>query len=229
MADPVEILANKLESDFVNQLARKCREKYTGEDFHTAFDAGVLYALFMDKLGLSLEDEHTMDTPFRHVKHMMDFIAKGKEEVQFTTFPMKESAFYSGPVIVRDINFYSMCAHHHLPFFGKAHVMYIPDKSLVGLSKIPRIVQKVASKPSTQELVTDEIALELAMRLDPEYGNKSTKQRSKVQVGVQIEAQHLCMCMRGVKDPNSTTITRTTYGAIDFGAFWTEFNQLMKT
>lgn len=108
---------------------------------------------------------------------------------------------HSNMIMVRDIELYSMCEHHLLPFFGKAHVGYIPDGRIVGLSKIPRIVDVFARRLQVQERLTEQIAEGLCSVLKP------------LGVGVVIEAQHLCMMMRGVQKQNSRTITSALRGA----------------
>lgn len=103
-------------------------------------------------------------------------------------------------VMVRDIELYSMCEHHMLPFFGRAHVAYIPDGRIIGLSKLPRIVDHFASRLQVQERLTDQIADAVQDVLAP------------LGVGVVIEAEHLCMMMRGVQKQNSRTITSALRG-----------------
>jgi GTP cyclohydrolase IA len=104
-------------------------------------------------------------------------------------------------IMVRDIELYSMCEHHMLPFFGKAHVAYIPNGKIVGLSKIPRIVDVYAQRLQVQERLTEQIAEGLCSVLKP------------LGVGVVVEAYHLCMMMRGVQKQNSKTITSALRGA----------------
>ena len=104
-------------------------------------------------------------------------------------------------IMVRDIELYSLCEHHLLPFFGKAHVAYIPNGKIVGLSKIPRIVDVYARRLQVQERLTEQIAEGLCSVLNPSG------------VGVVIEAYHLCMMMRGVEKQNSKTITSALRGA----------------
>jgi GTP cyclohydrolase I len=103
-------------------------------------------------------------------------------------------------ILVKDIELYSLCEHHMLPFFGKAHVAYIPDGRLLGLSKIPRVVEVFARRLQVQERLTDQIADALQEALQPDG------------VGVVIEANHLCMMMRGVEKQHSKTITSALRG-----------------
>jgi GTP cyclohydrolase I len=107
---------------------------------------------------------------------------------------------HSNMVMVRDIELYSLCEHHMLPFYGKAHVAYIPDGKIVGLSKLPRVVDVFAQRLQVQERLTEQIAEALCEVLNPRG------------VGVVIEAYHLCMMMRGVQKQNSKTITSALRG-----------------
>ena len=108
---------------------------------------------------------------------------------------------YDQMVLVKDIEVYSLCEHHMLPFFGKCHVAYIPDKKVVGLSKIPRLVNMFARRLQIQERLTDQIASGIQQKIAP------------LGVGVVIEARHLCMVMRGVEKHRSQTITSAMLGA----------------
>ena len=108
---------------------------------------------------------------------------------------------HNNMVLVRDIEFYSLCEHHMLPFFGKAHVAYIPNGRIVGLSKMARVVDVFARRLQVQERMTDQVADALEAELHP-HG-----------VGVVIEASHLCMMMRGVEKQNSRTITSAMRGS----------------
>jgi len=111
------------------------------------------------------------------------------------------SVCYDQMVIVKDIEFYSLCEHHLIPFFGKCHVAYIPDKKVVGLSKIPRLVNMFARRLQIQERLTNQIANAIQQKITP------------LGVGVVVEARHLCMVMRGVEKESSQTVTSSMLGS----------------
>ena len=139
-------------------------------------------------------------TPER-VAQALAFLTKGYDQdirkiINGALFPLE----YDEMVIVRDIDFYSLCEHHLLPFFGKCHIGYIPGKQVVGLSKLPRIVEVLSRRLQVQERLTVEIAETLKTALKP------------LGVGVVIEAQHLCMMMRGVEKQNAIAVTSHMLG-----------------
>ncbi len=139
-------------------------------------------------------------TPERIAK-ALTFLTQGynqdiEEIINGALFPLE----YDEMVIVRNIDFYSLCEHHLLPFFGKCHVGYIPNKRVVGLSKLPRIVEALSRRLQVQERLTVEIAETLKRALNP------------LGVGVVIEAQHLCMMMRGVEKQNTIAVTSHMLG-----------------
>jgi GTP cyclohydrolase I len=111
------------------------------------------------------------------------------------------SVCYDQMVLVKDIEFYSLCEHHLIPFFGKCHVAYIPDKKVVGLSKIPRLVNMFARRLQIQERLTNQIANAIQQKIVP------------LGVGVVVEARHLCMVMRGVEKESSQTVTSAMLGS----------------
>ena len=149
----------------------------------------------IELLGEDTEREGLEKTPMRAAK-AMKFLTKGYEEdpkqiLQSAMF----SEDYNEMVIVKDIELYSLCEHHMLPFFGKAHIAYIPDGKIVGLSKIPRVVDVFSRRLQVQERLTEQVLDCINETLEP------------VGVGVVIEASHMCMMMRGVQKQNSTTTT----------------------
>lgn len=156
----------------------------------------------LELLGEDLRREGLMETPKR-VARSLRWLTQGyrtcvEDVVGKGVFA---SEGHQNMVMVRDIELYSLCEHHMLPFFGKAHVAYIPDGHIVGLSKIPRIVDVFARRLQVQERLTEQIASALDDVLKP------------AGVGVVIEAFHLCMMMRGVEKQNSKTITSAVRGA----------------
>jgi len=155
----------------------------------------------LELIGEDPKREGLLKTPERVAKSMK-FLTQGyassAEEVVGKGIFKEE---HDNMIMVRDIELYSLCEHHMLPFFGKAHVAYIPNGKIVGLSKIPRIVDVYARRLQVQERLTEQIAEGLCNVLNPSG------------VGVVIEAYHLCMMMRGVQKQNSKTITSALRGA----------------
>ena len=151
-------------------------------------------------LGEDPEREGLRRTPER-VEKALRFLTQGYE--QDADRLLNDALFserYDEMVIIREIDVFSLCEHHMLPFFGRAHVAYIPDGRIVGLSKIPRIVEVFARRLQVQERLTDQIADAVMEVLNPQG------------VGVVIEAAHLCMMMRGVEKQNSRTVTSAVRG-----------------
>jgi GTP cyclohydrolase I len=167
-------------------------------------------------LGEDPEREGLRQTPER-VALALHWLTRGYEscvedEVNGAVF--EES--HESMILVRDMEIYSLCEHHMLPFFGRAHVAYIPDGKIIGLSKVPRIVDVFARRLQVQERLTDQVADALMRVLSP-HG-----------VGVVIEAYHLCMMMRGVEKQNSKTVTSAVRGAFrDDGRTRDEFLRLV--
>ena len=154
----------------------------------------------LSEIGENPEREGLLKTPERVAKSM-EFFTNGYEKDPSAI--LKSAMFaedYSQMVLVKDIELYSLCEHHLLPFFGKAHVAYIPNGHIVGFSKIPRIVDVFARRLQVQERLTDEIKDCLQDTLNPKG------------VAVVIEAQHLCMQMRGVQKQHSSTTTSAFSG-----------------
>jgi GTP cyclohydrolase I len=152
-------------------------------------------------LGEDPTREGLVDTPKR-VEQSMRYMTGGYDaDVDATLNNALFTVDYNEMVIVKDIDFYSLCEHHLLPFFGKCHVAYIPNGKVVGLSKIPRLVDIYARRLQVQERLTNQIANTLLEKIDP------------LGVAVVTEATHLCMAMRGVGKQNSVAVTSAMLGA----------------
>ena len=154
----------------------------------------------LDGIGENSEREGLLKTPER-VSKSLSFLTNGykldPEEILKSALFTEE---YNQMVLVKDIEVYSLCEHHMLPFFGKAHIAYIPNGTIVGLSKIPRVVDVFARRLQVQERLTDEIKDCIQNTMSPKG------------VAVVIEAQHLCMQMRGVQKQNSITTSSSFSG-----------------
>ena len=157
-------------------------------------------AAIMEELNLDLDDDNFRETPERVAKMYLEMFHGLREGSQpkVTTFPNEGD--YHHMVIEKEIPFYSMCAHHFVPFYGHAHIAYIPESRIVGLSKRPRILEFYAKRPQLQERLTEQVAEFLWSDLRPQG------------VMVVIEARHLCVEMRGVKKAGARTITAARLG-----------------
>ena len=171
----------------------------------------------IDLLGEDKDREGLKKTPLRAAK-AMKFLTQGykiepKQILQNALFDED----YNEMVIVKDIEIYSLCEHHLLPFFGKAHIAYIPDGKIVGLSKIPRVVDVFSRRLQVQERLTEQVLDCINETLEP------------IGVGVVIEASHMCMMMRGVQKQNSTTTTSGFRGSFKETDTRNEFLKLVSS
>ena len=165
--------------------------------------------LLLEGIGEDITREGLIDTPDR-IARMCEEIYGGlgheADQHLLKQFPVENNEI----VLEKDITFYSMCEHHLMPFYGKAHLAYIPNGKVTGLSKLARTVDVYARRPQIQERLTVQIADALERTLDPKG------------IMVMLEAEHTCMTMRGIKKPGSKTITTVTRGA------FTEDKELQK-
>jgi len=166
----------------------------------TASYADLVHEM-LARLGEDPEREGLARTPER-VQRAMEFLTKGYHEDPES---MLKGALFTEPydemVIVKDIEMFSLCEHHMLPFFGKVHVAYLPQGKVIGLSKIPRLVEIFSRRLQVQERLTTQIAETLMKVIEPQG------------VGVVIEARHLCMMMRGVEKQHSAAVTSSMLGS----------------
>jgi GTP cyclohydrolase I len=159
-----------------------------------------LVAQVLTALGEDPKREGLVRTPHR-VARAYEFLTEGyRQDVEKILNGAIFSEQYSEMVIVKEIDFFSLCEHHMLPFFGRAHVAYIPNGKILGLSKIPRIVEVFSRRLQVQERLTQQIAQTLFDALSPDG------------VGVVVEARHMCMMMRGVEKQNSVATTSAMLG-----------------
>ena len=155
--------------------------------------------LILEGIGEDVSREGLLDTPDR-IARMCEEIFGGLTMDAADHLQKQFSATNNNIVLEKDITFYSVCEHHLLPFYGKAHVAYIPDEKVAGLSKLARTVEVYARRPQIQENMTAQIADAIEKNLQPKG------------VMVMLEAEHMCMTMRGIKKPGSKTVTFATRG-----------------
>ena len=170
----------------------------------------------LTELKLDLEDPNLRETDVRVAKLYMEMFHGLKEgsEPRVTTFPNDEQ--YGHMVMEKDIPFYSMCSHHLVPFYGRAHIAYIPRDRFIGLSKFSRILEFYAKRPQLQERLTEQVVGFLEEKLNP------------MGAMVVIEARHLCVEMRGVKKPGALTVTSAIRGAFHQRPVREEFLDLLR-
>lgn len=161
----------------------------------------TLFSEIMDVMGLDLTDDSLKGTPKRVAKMYIDEIFSGLNPANKPKVALFDNKYqYNQMLVEKNITFYSNCEHHFVPIIGKAHVAYISSGKVIGLSKINRIVQYYAKRPQVQERLTNQIAEELKALLDTE------------DVAVIIDAKHLCVSSRGIKDDTSATVTSSFSG-----------------
>ena len=161
-----------------------------------------LFAQIMEVMGLDLSDDSLKGTPKRVAKMYVDEIFSGLNPENKPKIALFENKYqYNQMLVEKNIQFYSNCEHHFVPIFGKVHVAYVSSGKVIGLSKINRIVQYFANRPQVQERLTNQIAMELSNILETD------------DIAVIIDAKHLCVASRGIKDDSSATVT-SYYGGV---------------
>ena len=161
-----------------------------------------LFSEIMDTMGLDLTDDSLKGTPNRVAKMYINEIFSGLKPENKPSITLFENKYkYSQMLVERDIQFHSHCEHHFVPIYGKAHVSYVSSGKVIGLSKLNRIVQYYAQRPQVQERLTNQIGTNLQEILDTD------------DVAVIMDAKHMCVSCRGIKDESSSTIT-SFYGGV---------------
>lgn len=177
----------------------------------------MLFSQIMDVLGLDLTDDSLSGTPKRVAKMYVDEIFSGLHPDNKPKVALFDNKYqYNQMLVEKNITFYSNCEHHFVPIIGKAHVAYISSGKVIGLSKLNRIVQYFAKRPQVQERLTNQIAQELMEVLQTE------------DVAVIIDAKHLCVASRGIKDDTSSTVTTFYGGAFNNDKKITELQNYLK-
>jgi GTP cyclohydrolase I len=169
--------------------------KINKQDVMETYIRGIL-----ELVGENPDREGLLDTPKRVTKMYKEVFAGvgiNPATALTTTF---EGEQYDGMIVVKDIDYYTFCEHHLIPFFGKVHIGYMPSERIIGLSKFARLVELTAQRPQVQERMTQQISKAIIEVLEPKG------------VIVSVEGQHLCMCARGVKKPGSSTVTTVKQG-----------------
>ena len=182
----------------------------------SGFSTQEMYREILTRLGEDPNRDGLVSTPAR-IEKSLAFLTKGYDEnpreiLHGALFEVD----YDEMVIVKDIEMFSLCEHHMLPFFGKVHVAYIPKKKVIGLSKIPRLVEVFARRLQVQERLTRQIADAIQDAIAPQG------------VGVVVEARHLCMMMRGIEKQNSSTVTSAMVGCFRQKETRAEFLSLIR-
>jgi GTP cyclohydrolase I len=198
-------------------VSKPVRRATNAPDDLGEFTTQELYREILGRLGEDPSRDGLVATPKR-VEKSMAFLTKGYHEDP--TAILHGALFdvdYDEMVIVKDIEMFSLCEHHMLPFFGKVHVAYIPNGKVIGLSKIPRLVEVFARRLQVQERLTRQIADTIHDAIDPQG------------VGVVIEARHLCMMMRGVEKQHSSTVTSAMLGVFHQQNTRAEFLSLVQS
>ena len=197
-------------------VSRSIHEVPSAQGGLSDFTTGEMYREILSRLGEDPSRDGLLATPSR-VEKSMAYLTKGYN--QDPAKILRGALFdvdYDEMVIVKDVEVFSLCEHHMLPFFGKVHVAYIPNGKVIGLSKIPRLVEVFARRLQVQERLTRQIADAIQGAIDPQG------------VGVVMEARHLCMMMRGIEKQHSSTVTSAMVGCFRQKETRTEFLSLVR-
>jgi GTP cyclohydrolase IA len=197
-------------------VSKTIRRAVENDEGLNRFSTAEMYREILSRLGEDPTRDGLLATPTR-VEKAMSYLTKGYSEDP--TKILRGALFdvdYDEMVIVKDVEMFSLCEHHMLPFFGKVHVAYIPKGKVIGLSKIPRLVEVFARRLQVQERLTRQIADTIQEAIEPQG------------VGVVVEARHLCMMMRGIEKQHSSTVTSAMVGCFQKKETRSEFLSLLR-
>ena len=207
------------ESDFLKSITNTPlrHDAFVLSDEEKIKNIALHFEKIMQTLGLDLSDDSLKDSPRRVAKMYVQETFSGLDEKNKPEISLFENKYaYNKMLIEKNITLYSNCEHHFVPIIGKVHIAYIPDKEVIGLSKLNRLVQFYAKRPQVQERLTIQIADAL----------KAIFKHNDV--AVVVEADHLCVTSRGIKDSNSLTITSVFSGQFEKDSFKQEFLRYIK-
>ncbi|XP_018431798.1 PREDICTED: GTP cyclohydrolase 1-like [Nanorana parkeri] len=187
-----------IKKTLIQQNLKQCKNEQHDQDKLPILEGA--YTTILRELGESPEREGLLKTPLRAAKAMQYFTKGYQESIHDILNNAIFDENHDEIVIVKDIDVFSLCEHHLVPFFGKVHIGYLPNRKVVGLSKLARIVEIFSRRLQVQERLTKQIALAINDALQP------------MGVAVVMEASHMCMVMRGVQKMNSRTVTSTMHG-----------------
>lgn len=207
------------ESDFLKSITNTPlrHDAFVLSDEEKIKNIALHFEKIMQTLGLDLSDDSLKDSPRRVAKMYVQETFSGLDEKNKPAISLFENKYaYNKMLVEKNITLYSNCEHHFVPIIGKVHIAYIPDKEVIGLSKLNRLVQFYAKRPQVQERLTIQIADAL----------KAIFKHNDV--AVVVEADHLCVTSRGIKDSNSLTITSVFSGQFEKDSFKQEFLRYIK-
>ena len=222
-AEILDAVRKKIEDEGDNHILSNIDTPITEDAFELSDDEKIIqiekhFKEIMEVLGLDLTDDSLKGTPYRVAKMYVKEMFSGLNPDNKPPVSLFDNKYeYDEMIVEKNITFYSNCEHHFVPIFGKAHIAYISSGNVIGLSKMHRIVNYYAKRPQVQERMTVQIFNELRKVLKTE------------DVGLVVDADHLCVSSRGIKDITSSTVTVELGGKFKDDKQWTKFLALIKT
>ena len=218
----MQSIAEKFEQDGDSHMMSNARNLLSDEAFDLSDDEKIniiqeYFKGIMLTLGLDLDDDSLQGTPYRVAKMYVKEMFQGLKPSEKPKISLFDNKYQYGKMLVeKNISFYSCCEHHFLPIYGKAHIAYISSGKVIGLSKLHRILNYYSKRPQVQERMTVQIFKDLKKVLNTE------------DVAIYIDAFHLCVSSRGIKDVTSSTVTLESGGVFKEEKKWAEFMSIVK-